>query len=173
MEIDPFVVSCVNCLLKTMRGMVEVGEEIVPQVILLARENGAPAILPLLGITDLFESKQGKARLKPLIKATWAKISAGKPSLTLMAVIVLSDARTRTVSAEEWEKMGRKTNAEFYEKAGGSETLVVQVCLSEGDVLYHWLYVRGGKEIVFAPESTQMERPRGSSSLVADLWPIG
>lgn len=173
MEIDPFVLSCVNSLLATMRGTIEAAVEVVPQVILFARENGAPAILPIVGISEFFESKQGKAKLKPLIKETWRQISADKPGLSLVAVIVLSDARIRTVSKEEREKMGRKTNAEFYEKAGASETLVVQVCLSEGDVLYHWLYVRAGKEIVFSPESTRMERPRGSSSLVADLWPIG
>lgn len=173
MEIDPFVLSCVHTLLGTMKGTVEEGEEIVPQVILFARENEAPAILPVLGISEFFKSKQGKAQLKPLIKATWAKIMAGKPSLTLIAVIVLSDAWVEVIPIEEWEKMGRKRSAPFEEKPGMAEALLVQVSLADGDVTYQWPYVRGEKEIVFAPESSSMERPRGSSSLVADLWPIG
>jgi hypothetical protein len=172
MEIDPFVVSCVNSFLGTMQGTVRSGVEVVPQVIMFGRENGAPAILPIVGISEFFESKQGKAKLKPLIKETWRQISADKPGLSLVAVIVLSDARTRTVSKKEWEKMGRKTNDQFFEKPGVSETLIVQVSLADGDIAYQWPYVRSGKEIVFAPASTRLERPRGSSSLVADLWPL-
>lgn len=173
MEIDPFVLSCVNTLLGTMKGTVLKGEEIVPQVMMFGRENGVPAISPVLGIAEFFLSKEGKAKLKPVIKETWRRISADKPGLSLLAVMVLSDAWVETVSIEEWEKMGRKRSAPFSEKPGMAEALLVQVSLAKGDITYQWPYVRGGKEIVFAPESTSMERPRGSSSLVADLWPIG
>lgn len=171
MEIDSFVLSCVHTLLGTMKGTVLSGEGIEPQVMMFGRENGAPAICPMLGVSEFFHSKKGKSLLKPIIKATWTKISGDRPGLQLLAVIVLSDARVQTVLTKEFESMGRDLKA-LFEKPGVTEALVVQVSLAEGDISYLWPYVRSGKDIVFAPESTTMERPRGSSSLVADLWPI-
>lgn len=100
MEIDPFVLSCVHTMLGTMKGTVLSGEEIEPQVMMFGRENGAPAICPMLGVSEFFHSKMGKSLLKPVIKQTWTKISGDRPDLQLLAVIVLTDARSRTISGE-------------------------------------------------------------------------
>lgn len=50
MEIDPFVSSSIDTLLKGMQGLLQRGEEVVPQIFLFAHQDGGYAICPLIGV---------------------------------------------------------------------------------------------------------------------------
>jgi len=175
MEIDPFVSSFVDSTIEGMRELIEKGEEVVPQVILFARDaDGNPTILPLIGIGSLFVSKEGKRQIPAIVKKCWQKISSDNAGLSLCAVVMLSDIWVEHVSIPEFEeirKHGRK--AEFEPKPGMAESLLVMVSVADREFQYHWPYVRGQKDIVFTAEPVVEISPQSSGSVLMNkLWPL-
>lgn len=171
-DIDPLVSSFVDSFLKTAQGLVQKGEEVVPQVMLVARENENPVIIPLVGASVFFESKDGKIKLKGVVKNAWKGISSDKPALKLIAVLVLSDVWIERIATAEWEKMGRKRKMPFAPKPGMAEALMIVASLSDGDVLYQWPYVRGEQEVVFTAEPSVDKNWPGAEGLLVGMWPL-
>lgn len=172
-DIDPFVSAFVDSALKSMQGLVRKGEEVAPQVILFAWENGAPAILPLIGVGGYFQSKQAKRLLRPMVKKTWGQISADKPFLKLSAVLVLSDAWVENVAIEEGLRMIREgRDTPFAPKPGMAEALMIVVSTLNGEWQYQWPYVRGKDQVVFTAQPTVEKSPEGPRALLMGLWPL-
>lgn len=172
-KIDPLVSAFVDSTLKGMQKLVLQGEEVAPQVILFARENEKTTIIPLVGVSVFFESKEGKRRLRGLVKDVWNGISSNQPALKLLAVCMLSDAWVENVSIGEFEKLMRQgRDNEFAPKPSMAEALVIQVSLADGEFQYQWPYVRGKDEIVFAAEPTIVKSPDGPKALLMGMWPL-
>lgn len=171
-DIDPLVSCCVDSFLKTAQSLVREGEEVVPQVMLVARENGNPVMIPLVGVVEFFRSKEGKIKLKGVVKNVWKGISSDKPALKLIAVLVLSDTFIESMPLAEWKKMGEKRKTPFAPKPGMAEALMIVASLSDGDVLYQWPYVRGEQEVVFTVEPSVVKNPPGAGGLCFGLWPL-
>lgn len=172
-HIDPFVSAFVESTLKGMQDLIRKGDEVCPQVFLFAREGAAPAILPLLGLTELFQSKEGKRRLPGVIKNAWKGISASKPALKLVAVLMLSDAWVEVVSNEQFDRLMRNgRDSPFAPKPEMAESLVIIVYLADQEFQYQWPYVRGREGVVFAAEATVEKTPDGPKALLMGLWPL-
>jgi hypothetical protein len=171
-DIDPFIRGVVDNSFEVSKDLVRKGEEVCPQIFLLAREHGGHAVLPLIGIEQFFESKELKKFLRPMIKNVWAKIALEKPWLVLTAVVMISDAWVESVAIQEWEKMGRKRKAPFEAKPGMAEALLVQVSLKDKEIAYQWPYVRGDGEVVFIAEPITMTYTEGPRALLMGLWPL-
>lgn len=172
-DIDPLGQSVVDTFMKTMQGAIRGGEEAMPQIILIGREVDDPVIIPVLGFEALFGSKEGKRQIRPIIKKIWQNFSAQHSRCKLLAVIVFSDSWVEETSTAEWEKMGRKRDgSSLADKPGMGEAIIAQCSLADRDITYSWPYVRGEKEIVFAPAPTIMEGPSNSRALLMGLWPL-
>lgn len=175
MEIDPFVSAFVDSTIKGMRELVEKGEEVLPQVILFARNpDGAAAIFPLIGVGLFFQSKEGKRQLPGIVKKTWEKASSDHVELQLCAVVMVSDMWVESVSIPEFEELrkhGRKT--EFEPKPGMGECLLVMVSVADKEFQYHWPYVRGDENVIFTDEPVVRISPQLSGSILMNkLWPL-
>lgn len=163
-DIDPFVQGVVDNSFKVSKDLLRKGQEVLPQIFLLAREHGDRAVLPLVGITEFFQSKEMKRFVRPMVKSVWHKIALEKPLMVLTAVVMISDAWVESMATEEWEKMGRKP--------GMAEALIVQVSLKDKEIAYQWPYVRGDREVVFIAEPTTMTYTEGPRALLMGLWPL-
>lgn len=171
--IDPFVSAFIDSTMKGMQKLVLSGDEVAPQVILFARENGEPAILPILGVGVFFASKEGKRQLRAVVRKAWESISSTKPGLKLSAVLMLSDAWVENVSNEEFEKLVRNgRDTPFAPQPGMAEALMIQASLADKDIQYQWPYVRGDGEIVFAREPAVERSPDGPRALLMRMWPL-
>lgn len=171
-DIDPFVQGVVDNSFKVSKDLLRKGQEVLPQIFLLAREHGDRAVLPLMGITEFFQSKEMKRFVRPMVKSVWHKIALEKPWMVLTAVVMISDAWVESMATEEWEKMGRKRKAPFESKPGMAEALLVQVSLKDKEIAYQWPYVRGDREVVFIAEPTTMTYTEGPRALLMGLWPL-
>ncbi len=174
MEIDPFVKAFVDSTFKQMQKYVRTREEVAPQVFLFGREkDGGSAIIPLIGVSEFFRSKEEKYKLRPLVKKVWQEMSSSKPWLKLMAVVVLSDAWAGEISLEEWDKMGRDVNRALGPEPGRAEALMIMVSLCDGDVWYQWPYIRGKGDVVFTMEPRVFESKNGEAKgVLMGLWPL-
>lgn len=172
-EIDSLVSAFVDSTLKGMQKLVRKDEEVAPQVILFAREQEGTAIIPLIGVAEFFQSKEGKRKLRFVVKNAWQSISADKPGLKLIAVLMLSDAWVENVSLEEFAKIMRQgRDSPFAPKPGMSEALMIQVSLADQEIQYEWPYVRGKDGVVFAKEPRIEKSPDGPKALLMGMWPL-
>lgn len=172
MEMDSWVSAIIDSSLQTAKNFVCSGQEVVPQVFLVAREDGDPAVFPVIGVEKFFDSKESKRKLRPFVKLLWDSIALNS-AFKLLAVVVVSDAWVEYVSVPEFEKiMERGRDRPFSPKPGMAEALVVQVSLAEAELQYKWPYVRGEKEVVFAAEPSIEKAPDGPKALVMGLWPL-
>lgn len=174
MEIDAFVSGAALHSLEVAKGLVLAGDEVLPQVMFLAKNNGTSAVYPLVNVQIFFESKESKSRMRPFLKECWKKISYGKIGLKLLAVMVVNDMWVEETSFEEGMKMFREgRSTPFQVKPGMAEAIGVQLSLAEGDINYQWEYVRGENEIVFAASPTVSEWPKGAPlAMMMGLWPL-
>jgi hypothetical protein len=173
-QVDPWVTSSMDNILQGMQALVQNGKEVVPQIILLAYENGARAIVPLVGVAHFFESKESQRQLHAIVKKSWQQISAQRPALRLVAVLLLSDAWVEEVSDKEFETIMRQgRQVPFAPKPGMAEALIVQVSLAEVEVVQEWCYVRGDKEVVFADKPrNSLNSESGPMALLMGMWPL-
>lgn len=175
-EIDPFVARMVSSTMNTMRGIIEGGEEARPMIFCLAKEGDGPAVFPILGLTELFCSPEGKRGLKPVMKMMWAKIAMDKPSVKLVAVLMLSDIWVEKVSKEEGAKILRDGRAEpFRPKPGMGEEVYAQVSFADAEFQYHWPYVRSEGGVVFTPEAAIVvvkSDPNIQGTRLMGMWPL-
>lgn len=172
-DIDPFVSSFVDTILNTMKGTILGGEEVAPAIFLLGREGENPSIIPLLGLENLFMSKEGKRELRGIIKKVWEKFSGEHRGVKLVAVVIFSDSWVESIPIEEWEEMGRKRDgSSLADKPGMGEAIVAQCSLVDYDVTFSLHYVRGEKDIVFASQVKTMRSPSNSRAFLMGLWPL-
>lgn len=172
-DIDPLVSQMIDTDLKFAKSIILEGKEFLPQLTFVARENGDPAIFPVMGLADLFGSVEGKRKLPQVVKNLWRKISSEKAGLELLAVLVGSDAWVEYPSDEEFQKMllyGREKP--FAAKPGMAESIVVMVYLADAEWQYHWPYVRGEKEVVFTSAPKGQRSPQGPRAFLMGLWPL-
>lgn len=174
-EIDAMVSSFADSILETMKGIVCSGTDVEPQIFLLGEESGDSAVIPLVGVSRFFESKESKRAIRPLIKGVWQQFSGAHKRVKLIAVLVFSDAWVEALPVEDGLKIlrgGRRQ--EFQPKPGMGEALLVQVSLADSDIGYQWPYVRGeGKKVVFASERIEMKSEKDAPrALLMGLWPL-
>lgn len=174
---DTALTTMVDSFFKSMKETISKGEEVEPNIWFFGREHGQPVLMPVVGISIFFQSKEAKRHLPPFIKQLWTRIAADKKFCNLVAVVMLSDAWTETHQLEEGLELIRSGRyVPLTDKPGMSEALLVQVSMADGERSTYWPYVRGGavgKEVVFAREPIVLDTLRDSEKgMLQDLWPL-
>ncbi len=167
--LGPAVTSFVDITFQSLQEQIRRGEEICPQVFFFGRQDGEIVVVPVAGLQELWQSRESKRLLKPLVKSIWSKFISDKPTVQLSAVVVFSDSWVAKIGIEEWEKLGRPLVGQIPER---SEALVFQISLADGDITIQWAYSRVGKEIIFAEAPIRLEGGKDEEKgNLAGLWP--
>lgn len=176
-EIDAFVSAVVDSTMRTMKRLIEGHTEPVPQIWFLADERGGCAILPVIGLEELFGSIEGKRLIRSAVKSVWAKMSREKPMLKLVAVLLVMDTWVENLPIAEYERQVKAGTRRLLSDrpVGMGEAVVAQVSLLAEEAQHIWNYVRGQDGIVFAPEAkieVTKSDPDTKGGRLMGLWPL-
>lgn len=171
---DSHLSAFIEQSLQSSKDTISCGKELLPQVFFFARERGAPALFPVFGMDNLFQSIEGKRKLRPFVKAVWAQAAAGKPYMELIAVLLLMDTWIEDVTPQEFEDMKRNgRRLPFSPKPGMAEAVFVQISMADREIHYKWPYVRGDEGVVFASKPKINDVPPSApKAMVMGLWPL-
>ncbi len=172
-DTDPLVSQFIDHDLNLAKSVILEGKEFLLQLTFVARENGAPAIFPVMGLGNMMGSPEEKRKMRLAVKNLWKKVSSEKAGLELLAVLLTSDAWVEHPSDEEFEKMMHQgRDKPFTPKPGMAESIVEMVYLDDSEWQYHWPYVRGEGGVVFTPAPKGQRSPRDPRAFLMDLWPL-
>jgi hypothetical protein len=168
-DVDPFISSWVDHIFQSMQDDVRTGKDVEPELTFLGNHNGGNALIPVLGMAPLFASKDGKAKVRATVKKIWSNFSGAQPQLTLLAVVMGSDAWYERPSLEEAEKIEKHGRVGPFPHK--DEALIVQVSLADVEIQYIVPYKREGNEVVFLDRVATFTEDPGNSLLMG-LWPL-
>lgn len=137
-EIDPFIKNVVASLFDTAQGSIKKREEVAPMIMLVGLEEKEYALIPLVEVESFFQSKEGRRKIGPLIKVVWTKFAHEHPAVSLVAVLVVSDAWVKTIPIEEYEKLPPEVRKTLRANEKSPEALMVRLEMSGRQITYQW-----------------------------------
>lgn len=172
---DEWLLSLIEFTFEKMKESVLKGEPVEPEIVFYAREGEKNCLCPVIGISNMFGSNDGKSRLRAALKMIWQQMSGAHPHLKLAAIVLGMDTWVETMPISESEEyLKTYRTGQLAGKPGMGEALTVQVSLADQEVVYQLEYVRDEKEIVFDTEViTLLNDPADKEKArLAFLWPL-
>lgn len=170
MELSPLLEHFVQTGFTVAESQLQEGNEVLPQVTLLAQDDEGSVFAPILSTEDIFGSRGGKRILPTLIQGIWAQLLAERPHLKLLAITVMADTWIEeTTTTEVGKKILESRFTSPSQKPGSQEAIIVQLTLEDSVKVFKWPYVRVGEEVLF---SGQPEETKKSGVVFPGLWPL-
>jgi hypothetical protein len=169
-DVDPSLLSLVDTNFQIGREQLEEGNNLIPQITLLAEGDGGWTIIPIIVADDTFESPAKHYRLPIMVKSIWRDAMSKDSTLHLRGIVILLDIWMEKISIDEFLKLKEAGKWKpLSQKPGSTEVLLVQLIVEDKEDTYIWPYVRAETGIVFASE---YRKESGTKSVVKGLWPL-